>query len=53
MYYGDIKTPEDAVAYAEELYKNAILERSRRLDEALDAVDVWMDTRKGKGRARS
>lgn len=54
MYTGtEIKTPQDAESYAEELCRNAQKEARRRLDAAESAIDAWYETRTRGNRARA
>jgi len=54
MYTGtEIQTPQDAVAYAEELYVNARKEMNKRLESAEVAIDKWFETRKKGDRAKA
>ena len=54
MYTGtEIRTPEDAVAYAEELFRNAQRETSARLEVAEAAIDAWFENRTRGNRARA
>lgn len=45
MFYGDIETPEDAISYAEELYRNAWKTESRKWEELQVAVDAFLEGR--------
>lgn len=45
MYYGNIETPEDAIRYAEDLYRNARHEMYAQWEVLQDAVDAFLEGR--------
>lgn len=45
MFYGNIETPDDAIRYAEGLYRDAWKTETAKWNALQDAVDAFLDAR--------